>query len=359
MDDNFWRGRRVFVTGHTGFKGSWLSLWLSHLGAQVHGYALDPITSPSLYQALDLQLAGDTRADLSDLKALRQAVQRADPEIVLHLAAQPLVRESYKDPLGTFATNVLGTAHLLESLRGLGSLQAVVVITTDKVYHNEEWPYPYRESDRLGGKDPYSASKAAAEIVTASYRASFLKEQGVKVASARAGNVIGGGDWSADRLVPDCLRAFERSQPVELRYPGAVRPWQHVLEPLSGYLLLAEKLLVGEGLECGWNFGPKGDEGHAEVGEVAQILSQLWGAGARVELSSLENHPKEAGLLRLDISQAQARLDWRPRWSLREALELTVSWQKGFLAGQPAQRLCLEQIERFCNVTRSRPPGTF
>ena len=350
VNEAFWRGRRVFVTGHTGFKGSWLSLWLSHLGAEVHGYALDPITSPSLYQALDLRLTGDTRADLSDLKALRQAVQVADPEIVLHLAAQPLVRESYKDPVGTFATNVLGTAHLLESLRGQSSLQAVVVITTDKVYHNEEWPYPYRESDRLGGKDPYSASKAAAEIVTASYRDSFLQEQGVKVVSARAGNVIGGGDWSADRLVPDCLRAFAKGQPVELRYPRAVRPWQHVLEPLSGYLLLAQRMLEG-----GWNFGPRGDEGHAEVGEVAQTLARLWGDGARVELSQ-QKHPKEAGLLRLDISKAQAELEWQPRWSLEQALAATVDWQKGFLSGRSARELCLEQLQAFSQGQQAGGP---
>lgn len=323
-----------------------MSFWLQQLGARVHGFALDPITQPSLCQALALELEGDTRADLADLEKLRAAAQKAQPEIVFHLAAQPLVRESYKDPLGTFATNVLGTAHVLDSLRGLSSVKAVVVVTTDKVYHNEEWPHPYREGDRLGGKDPYSASKAAAEIITASYRDSFLREQGVRVASARAGNVIGGGDWSADRLVPDCLRAFAQGKAVELRYPQAVRPWQHVLEPLSGYLLLAERLLADDRLECGWNFGPKGDEGHAEVGEVAQTLGRLWGEGARVELSQ-EKHPKEAGLLRLDISKAQAELGWQPRWSLEQALAATVDWQKGYLSGRTATALCLEQIEAF------------
>ncbi|MCW5867664.1 MAG: CDP-glucose 4,6-dehydratase [Candidatus Eremiobacteraeota bacterium] len=346
MNETFWPGRRVFLTGHTGFKGSWLSLWLASLGARVHGYALDPITQPSLFDALALELEADTRADLGDLEKLRAVVEKAQPEIVLHLAAQPLVRESYQDPVGTFATNVLGTAHLLESLRGVNSVKAVVVVTTDKVYHNEEWPHPYRESDRLGGNDPYSASKAAAEIVTASYRASFLQERGVRVASARAGNVIGGGDWSADRLVPDCLRAFAKGRAVELRCPQAVRPWQHVLEPLSGYLLLAERLLADSNLGCGWNFGPKGNDGHAEVGEVAQALARLWGEGARVELSQ-EKHPKEAGLLRLDISQAQARLGWQPRWSLEQALAATVNWQKGFLQGIPARQLCLEQIQAF------------
>lgn len=355
MDKGFWKGRRVFLTGHTGFKGSWLSLWLHQLGAQVHGYALDPLTEPSLWQALGLKLESETRADLSDLARLRAAAGAAQPEIVFHLAAQPLVRESYKDPVGTFATNVLGTVHLLESLRGLSSLRAVVVVTTDKVYHNEEWPYPYREGDRLGGKDPYSASKAAAEIVTASYRDSFLKEQGVRMASARAGNVIGGGDWSADRLVPDCLRAFAEERAVELRYPQAVRPWQHVLEPLSGYLRLGQGLLAGESLECGWNFGPKGDEGHAEVGEVAQRLGRLWGESARVQLSQ-EKHPKEAGLLRLDISKAQAELGWQPRWSLDQALAATVSWQQGFLAGRSARELCLEQLESFTREEASNSP---
>lgn len=342
MDKSFWEGKRVFLTGHTGFKGSWMSLWLQTLGAQVHGYALDPLTRPSLYEALGLQLSADVRADLGDLSVLRESVRAADPEIVFHLAAQPLVRESYKDPVGTFATNVLGTAHLLDSLRGLKSLSTVVVITTDKVYHNEEWAYPYRESDRLGGKDPYSASKAAAEIVTTSYRDSFLAEQGVRVVSARAGNVIGGGDWSADRLVPDCLRAYAAGEPVELRYPQAVRPWQHVLEPLSGYLLLAQS----QGFEGGWNFGPNGDEGHAEVGRVAQDLARLWGEGARAVLSTAK-HPHEAGLLRLDISKAQADLGWQPRWSLEQALAATVDWQKGFLAGRSARELCLAQIEAF------------
>ncbi|MBN9420582.1 CDP-glucose 4,6-dehydratase [bacterium SCN 62-11] len=342
MNRSFWSERRVFLTGHTGFKGSWMALWLQQLGARVHGYALDPITQPSLFESLGLEMAGDTRGDLRDLAALRAAARAAEPEVVFHLAAQPLVRESYQDPVGTFATNVLGTAHLLESLRGLQSLKTVVVITTDKVYHNEEWAYPYRESDRLGGKDPYSASKAAAELVTASYRDSFLAEQGVRVVSARAGNVIGGGDWSADRLVPDCLRAFAQGQPVELRYPQAVRPWQHVLEPLSGYLLLAQR----EGFEGGWNFGPKGDEGHAEVGQVVESLARLWGEGARAVLST-EKHPREAGLLRLDISKAQAELGWQPRWSLEQALAATVDWQKGFLAGTSARELCLAQIRDF------------
>jgi len=251
------------------------------------------------------------------------------------------VRESYADPIGTFATNVLGTAHLLEAVRGLDSVRVVVVITTDKVYHNQEWVYPYRESDALGGHDPYSASKAAAELVTASYRASFLQAQGVRVASARAGNVIGGGDWSADRLVPDCLRAFAAGQPVRLRFPQAVRPWQHVLEPLAGYLTLAERLWDGPGLESGWNFGP---EEHATVGEVAQRLGALWGEGARVELEGDVSRPHEAGLLRLDVSRARADLGWRPRWSLEQALRATLDWQRHYLAGGDVRQFSLDQI---------------
>ncbi len=348
MNADFWDRRRVFLTGHTGFKGSWLALWLGRMGALVHGYALDPSTDPSLYAcaAVAQDLEADTRGDLADLPRLRAAARAAQPEVVFHLAAQPLVRESYRDPLGTFATNVLGTAHLLDSLRGLEGLKAVVVITTDKVYHNEEWSYPYRETDRLGGHDPYSASKAAAEIVTASYRSSFLSAQGVRVATARAGNVLGGGDWTVDRLVPDCLRAFAAGRAVQLRFPQSVRPWQHVLEPLSGYLLLAERLFAGEGFECGWNFGPSGDEGHAQVGQVARRLGQLWGHGV-VELGDDSRQPHEAGLLRLDVSKAAALLGWRPRWNLEQALAATVAWQKSFLGGAEARELCLEQIAQF------------
>ncbi|MFN8611348.1 MAG: CDP-glucose 4,6-dehydratase [Vulcanimicrobiota bacterium] len=357
ISPDFWQKRPVFLTGHTGFKGSWLALWLGRLGARTYGYALDPKSVPSLYQAAEVarDLRGDTRGDLADLAGLRQALASASPEIVFHLAAQPLVRESYQDPIGTFATNILGTAHLLEAVRGLECVKAVVVVTTDKVYHNEEWAYPYRESDRLGGHDPYSASKAAAEIVTASYRSAFLATRGIRVASARAGNVIGGGDWSADRLVPDCLRAFASGQPVHLRYPRAVRPWQHVLEPLSGYLLLAERLAGGEGFESGWNFGPSNEEGHAEVGQVARRLAELWGEGARVKLEQQAQGPHEAGLLRLDVSQAAARLKWRPRWSLQQALAATVDWQKSFMAGQSARDLCLEQLDLFSSKLSREP----
>lgn len=344
-----WRGRSVFVTGHTGFKGSWLALWLQGLGAQVHGYALDPATTPNLFDLAQVAqgLASDTRADLADRSGLQRALAAARPSVVLHLAAQALVRPGYADPLGTFATNVMGTAHLLEAVRAVDSVQAVVVVTTDKVYDNREWIYPYRESDALGGHDPYSASKGAAEIVAASYRASFFGA-GACVATARAGNVIGGGDWSPERLVPDCLQAFAAGRPVELRYPQAVRPWQHVLEPLGGYLALAERLLAADGRRAAkaWNFGPEAG-GDASVGEVAQSLARLWGGGARVDCPEGAAHPHEAGLLRLDITQARAELGWRPCWSLEQALAATVQWFRGWQRGDDAAGLCRAQIRSY------------
>lgn len=344
----FWRGRSVFVTGHTGFKGSWLALWLHHMGARVSGYALDPSTEPNLYTVARVAEAmdSDTRADLADLAALKRALAAAGPSVVLHLAAQPLVRASYAAPLSTLASNVLGTAHLLEAVRDVAEVEAVVVVTTDKVYENHEWVFPYRENDPLGGRDPYSASKAAAEIITASWRASFFGAGGhpARIATVRAGNVIGGGDWSAERLVPDCLRAFAADAAVQLRYPGAVRPWQHVMDPLAGYLLLAERLCAadGEALARGWNFGP-GMAGDATVGDIAAQLARLWGAG-RVECPPGQ-HPHEAGLLRLDITQACSRLGWRPRWTLARALEETVSWQRAWFEGNTdMQALTLRQI---------------
>ena len=332
-----WANTPVFLTGHTGFKGGWLALWLHALGAKVHGYALDPNTAPNLFDAARVAeaLASDTRADLADRATLQAALIAAQPTVVFHLAAQPLVRASYADPLGTFATNVMGTAHLLEAVRQVPSVRAVVVVTTDKVYDNREWVYPYRESDALGGHDPYSASKGAAEIVAASYRASFFHTPGsAQIATARAGNVIGGGDWAADRLVPDCLKAFAGNQPVQLRFPGAVRPWQHVLEPLSGYLRLAEALLHSESGQAAsaWNFGPDA-RGDATVGQLAQRLAAQWGQGARVEMPESGNHPHEAGQLRLDITRARAELGWQPRWSLMDALAHTVAWHRAWLAG--------------------------
>ena len=346
----FYSGKSVLVTGHTGFKGGWLSLWLDRLGAAVHGYALDPPTDPSLFQAACIGKlpASDMRADLADLARLKTVFSASQPEIVFHLAAQPIVRESYRDPLGTFTTNVMGTAHVLEAARSAGSVRAVVVITTDKVYENREWVYPYREVDPLGGHDPYSASKAAAEIVTASYRASyFTGDTGhqAHVATVRAGNVIGGGDWAADRLVPDCLRAFANHEPVRLRYPHAVRPWQHVLEPLSGYLELGARLCSPEGARFarGWNFGPD-TSGDATVGEIAQTLGRIWGEDARVELAPSPKNPHEAGLLTLDSTLARTQLEWKPRWSLEQALAQTTAWYRAWLKGADMAAFSLGQI---------------
>jgi CDP-glucose 4,6-dehydratase len=346
----FYSGKRVLVTGHTGFKGGWLSLWLDRLGAAVHGYALDPPTEPSLFQAacIGKVLASDTRADLADLARLKTVLGASQPDVIFHLAAQPIVRESYRDPLSTLAANVMGTAHVLEAARSSGSVRALVLITTDKVYENREWVYPYREVDPLGGYDPYSASKAAAEIVAASYRASFFTgETGhpARVATVRAGNVIGGGDWAADRLVPDCLRAFANHEPVRLRYPHAVRPWQHVLEPLSGYLELGARLCTPEGAAFakGWNFGPD-TSGDATVGEIAQTLARIWGEDARVELAQSARNPHEAGLLTLDSTLARTQLGWKPRWSLEQALARTTAWNRAWISGADMNAFTLDQI---------------
>lgn len=354
-----WQGRSVFLTGHTGFKGSWLALWLAQMGARVHGYALDPSTTPSLFNEAGVArvLAGDMRADIADRSALQAALQAARPSVVLHLAAQALVRPSYADPLTTLATNVMGTAHVLEAVRAVDSVQAVVIVTTDKVYDNREWVYPYREADALGGRDPYSASKSAAEIVVASYRASFYGADGhpARVATARAGNVIGGGDWSPERLVPDCLQAFAAGAPVSLRYPQAVRPWQHVLEPLGGYLALAERLLGvdGERAAKAWNFGPEVG-GDAAVGAVAEGLARRWGEGARIEYSGAAGAPHEAGLLRLDITQARIELGWRPLWSLEQALDATVDWFQAWQRGDDVATLCRKQIASYMAGTASQ-----
>ena len=345
-----WRGRRVLLTGHTGFTGGWLALWLHRLGTSVHGYALNPPTNPSFYEACRLGpvFASDVRADLADYAALSRSFQACAPEVVFHLAAQPLVREGYRDPLGTLRTNVLGTAHVLEAARSARSIRAVVVITTDKVYENREDGRAYQESDALGGHDPYSASKAAAEIVATSYRRSFFAEGRPNVATARAGNVVGGGDWAADRLVPDCLRAFSEKRPVRLRYPNSVRPWQHVLDAVQGYLRLGEQLLGKNGVDYAgaWNFGPSAS-GDASVGDVAVALARLWADGAGVEQAGDAANPHEAGLLHLDSSRAANKLGWKTRWSLEQALHQTVLWHRAWLRGEDMAAFSYGQIASY------------
>lgn len=350
IDNTFWAGKRVFLTGHTGFKGGWLTLWLQQLGAVVHGFSLAPPTTPSFFEIARVAktLASDVRGDIRNYGTLEDALRKANPEIIFHLAAQPLVRASYHEPLETFDTNIMGTAHVLEAARQIDRVRAIVVITTDKCYENREWVYPYRENDPLGGHDPYSASKACTEIVTASYRTSFFgKENTVSLATARAGNVIGGGDWAEDRLIPDCIRAFSSGRNVELRYPEAVRPWQHVLEPLSGYLMLAEALCgqAGPDYAEAWNFGPDAS-GDARVGEIAYRLATLWGNG-KVTAPEAGNQLHEAGLLRLDITKSRSRLRWSPRWSITRTLEETVAWYKAWHAGADMLAYTIAQIDAF------------
>ena len=345
-DPAFWRGRRVLVTGHTGFKGSWLCYWLTRMGARVVGLALPPNTDPNLFSEAAIGSRVESLiVDIRDLEATRGAIVGARPEIVFHLAAQPLVLRSYKAPIETFSTNVLGTAHVLESLRDLPDVKVVVMITTDKVYANREWVYPYREEDPLGGHDPYSASKAASEIVISSYRSSFLREQGVAVASARAGNVIGGGDWSADRLIPDIARAWERGDSVRIRRPDSVRPWQHVLEPLCGYLVLAERLAADSNLADAYNFGPEGQD-LAAVRSVVECARRTY-PEARVEFDANPSTPHEAGLLSLEIAKAKAALGVAPRWGLGEAVKRTMEWYRSFSAGEAGKALCERDITAF------------
>ncbi|MDP3085502.1 MAG: CDP-glucose 4,6-dehydratase [Rubrivivax sp.] len=352
-DPAFWRGKRVFVTGHTGFKGSWLALWLNRLGASVSGYALPAATPPSLHALLPAGVAPrDGLGDVRDEAALAAAVRRARPEIVLHLAAQPLVRASYRRPVETFATNVMGTAHLLEAVRGVEGVRAVVIVTTDKVYRNLEWAYPYREDDALGGHDPYSASKAASELVAASYRDAFLADTGVAVATARAGNVIGGGDWSEDRLIPDAVRAWQAQQPLTIRRPRAVRPWQHVLEPLAGYLRLAERLCAQPSLAGAYNFGPLTGEA-ATVGEVIELAAQAYGRG-QWHCPDDTAGPHEAGWLALEVARARTALAVEPRWGLKESVRRSLHWYRRYGEGASVMALCESDIADF-EASAARP----
>ena len=353
MKSVFWLNKSVFITGHTGFKGGWLSLWLNLMGANVHGYSLDPKSVPSLFNVADIAaaIASDVHADLMDLGELKSALKLANPEIIFHLAAQSLVRHSYVNPLETFSTNIIGTANLLEAVREVTSVRAIVVVTTDKVYENFGKKTVRKENDSLGGRDPYSASKAATEIITASYRSSFYATRGghpAQIATARAGNVIGGGDWATDRLLPDCLRSFSTSEPVKLRYPGSIRPWQHVLEPLSGYLNLGQELLSksGKNFAKAWNFGPNKSD-CATVNNVVEKVAHLWGIEANIEIEALENIPHEASTLEIDSELAKKELDWCPQWNLDQALDNTVTWYQKWLKGAKMKSVCEEQIKAY------------
>ncbi|UIK06091.1 CDP-glucose 4,6-dehydratase [Neorhizobium galegae] len=344
-DRGFWAGKRVVLTGHTGFKGAWLSIWLGRLGAEVTGIALPPETQPSLFALARPDLKESHFQDIRDAAKLAELVRSASPEIVMHLGAQALVRPSYQDPLGTFATNVLGTANLLEAVRSVPPARVIVAITTDKVYRNLEHAFPYRETDHLGGHDPYSASKAASEIVIASYRDSFLREKGVAVASARAGNVIGGGDWSADRLLPDAVRAWQSGNTLSVRRPEAKRPWQHVLEPLSAYLVLAERLWSDPSIGDAFNFGPISHEA-APVRQVIEIARTSFGRG-EVQYGDGTEGPHEAGWLALETAKARHMLGIEPRWWLTEAVDRTMKWYRAQNDGADVRALCEAEIAEY------------
>jgi CDP-glucose 4,6-dehydratase len=346
LNPEFWRGRRVLVTGHTGFKGSWLALWLDSLGAEVTGFSLDIPTQPSLMEAARVgESLRDVRGDVRELQAVRSVIDEGRPEIVLHLAAQALVRPSYATPVETYATNVMGTAHVLDAARTAKSVRAIVIITSDKCYENREWVWPYRENEPMGGRDPYASSKGCAELVTAAYRSSYGGGEGPAIGSARAGNVIGGGDWSQDRLVPDVMGAALEGQSVLIRNPDAVRPWQHVLNPLSGYLRLVEALWESHDYAEPWNFGPD-ERDNCPVGVLVERLAAEWGEGLRWEVEESDG-PREATLLRLDSSKARTRLGWEPVWDLDQAVRGIASFYRRLAAGGDVRAVVLEQIEAF------------
>ncbi len=349
-NSDFWRGKRVLITGHTGFKGSWLSLWLQSIDATLRGIALEPPTEPALFAVARASEGMEHRVtDIRDYVAVKAQMDEFQPEIVFHLAAQPLVRRSYSDPIETYATNVMGTVHVLEAARRSGSVKAIVNVTTDKCYDNREWIWGYREDEPMGGHDPYSSSKGCAELVSSAYRKSFLQNAGIAMATARAGNVIGGGDWARDRLVPDVLRSLEKREPVMIRNPHAIRPWQHVLEPLSGYLQLAERLyLYGQIDAEGWNFGPV-DEDARTVQWIVEHLCKQWGSGASMSLQP-GDHPHEASFLKLDISKARQRLHWTPRLSLEVALKHITEWHQAWIKGQDMRVICLAQIKQYSSA---------
>lgn len=355
MNKLFWKDKKVLLTGHTGFKGSWLSLWLQFLGAKVTGYALCPTSTPCIFEAANVtrgmkSIIGDIR----DGKGLEDCLSEHLPEIVIHLAAQPLVRQSYADPVETYSTNVMGTVNLLEAVRRTSSVRAVVIVTSDKCYENKEWEWGYRETEPMGGVDPYSSSKGCAELITAAYRNSFFNlkdytKHHVAIATARAGNVIGGGDWAQDRLVPDILSAFENVRPARIRFPLSTRPWQHVLEALAGYMLLAEKLhMDGPAYADAWNFGPDDDDSR-KVQWIADQFSKRWGEGAKWIEAASGSYPHEAIQLKLDSSRAKLALGWKPKWSLDQAIENIVMWHKAYIAGSDMNVISIGMIEEYAS----------
>ena len=356
VDAAFWKGKHVFLTGHTGFKGGWLTLWLASMGARVTGYALAPTSNPNFFNAAKVttDLEQSHIADIRDLEKLQKAMAHVRPEIVIHMAAQPLVHYSYVNPVETYATNVMGTVHVLESIRSLDCVRAAVIVTTDKCYENKEWAWGYRENESMGGHDPYSNSKGCAELVTSAYRQSYFSpekyaQHKVAIASARAGNVIGGGDWSENRLIPDAIKAFEAKEVLMIRNPLATRPWQHVLEPLSGYLVLAQALYQeGAKFDGGWNFGPR-DEDARPVQEVINLLIENWSSAASWAQDKSEQ-PHESHSLKLDCSKARQYLNWVPKWSLEQAIEKITEWQSGFQNSMDMKKLSLEQIEIYQSI---------
>jgi len=350
--DDFYNGRRVLITGHTGFKGSWLSILLNWLGAEVHGYALKPDTIPSLYELANVdQQVSSTIGDIRNYELLLKTIVRVQPEVIIHMAAQPLVRESYKNPRETYEINVMGTVNLLEAVRQVGSIRAVLNVTTDKCYENKEWHWGYRENEPIGGYDPYSNSKGCSELVTSSFRSSFFNPKehqihGVALASARAGNVIGGGDWAEDRLIPDFIRAIMQGEELKIRSPYAIRPWQHVLEPLTGYLVLCEKLYTGgSAFAEGWNFGPD-DSDAKNVEWVTKTICDIWGDGASYRIDN-EIKKHEATYLKLDCSKAKTLLGWYPQWNIETAIKSIVDWNKAFLKNADMRQVSIGQIEKY------------
>lgn len=348
VNSAFWKGKKVYLTGHTGFKGSWLSLWLQAMGAIVKGYALEPNTTPALFTEAKVSEQMESEiGDVRNLEQLSNSIKNFNPDVLIHMAAQPLVRLSYLNPVDTYTTNVIGTVNVLEAARYCKKLKAIVSVTTDKCYENNEWDWGYREIEPMGGHDPYSSSKGCAELVTAAYRRSFFNtSETASLASARAGNVIGGGDWSDDRLIPDILKAFEKSIPVIVRNPLSTRPWQHVLEPLSGYLVLAEQLFEkGDEFASGWNFGPK-EEDCKSVQWILDNMVSNWGNGASWELDK-NNNPHEAGFLKLDCSKAANQLKWKPKWNLEKTLRFIVNWHQNYSKGNDVKEECLEEINKY------------